>query len=428
MKAALVVALACAACGTAPAAVSPSAGAERTASSALPAPQVQPARYLRSLEFEPNAYGVQRDVVATDLLLGDLLFHSPYTLGQRAQSLGMSCNTCHPNGATHNELFIEGVSNRPGNVDLSSRFFRPAADDGVANALNIPSLRGCRYTGPYGRDGRTASLAEFVQGVAHAEFDGSLLSEDELGALLRYVQDLDFLPNSLLDARNGLTPRASDAARRGAIAFAADRPGFGGMSCATCHPASTFFRDGRVHRLGSGRSPSPHAVDGAYETPSLLGLAETAPYFHDGRFANLRDVVRWFDESFDLKLEPQEFDDLVAYVEAVGAVDRPRDTRPLAMRLDQVFAYVTLLPSASARVRTMVVEAIEKELAAAPSPLRERVKSLAESLRQLAEQAPSNQSRKASETLRHELSRLAADWAGSLAPEIVQSKTTVLLP
>src|SRR5262249_51555653 len=118
-----------------------------------------PARYLRSLEIDPGGYdaaappgGSKLAGMPNDLLLGDLLFHSPQTLGPRAQAMNVSCDTCHPNGATHRGLSIEGLSDRPGNVDLSSPFFRRASDDGVFDPVNVPSLRGCRYTAPYGVD------------------------------------------------------------------------------------------------------------------------------------------------------------------------------------------------------------------------------------------------------------------------------------
>src|SRR6185369_2373338 len=188
------------------------------------------------------------------------------------------------------------------NVDLSTHFFRRGADDGIVDPINIPSLRGARFTGPYGHDGRTASLSEFTHGVVTSEFGGAPLPPRELAALVRYVQDLDLLPNGNLDARSGLTARASDPARRGEAIFARPMAGFGGASCASCHTPSTFFRDGRVHRLGTEASPSLSAVDGGYETPTLLGTVETAPYFHDGRFASLRDVIAWFDASYRLGL------------------------------------------------------------------------------------------------------------------------------
>lgn len=39
-----------------------------------------------------------------------------------------------------------------------------------------------------------------------------------------------------------------------------------------------------------------HAEDGAFKTPSLRNLGETAPYFHDGRFATLKEVVAFYNK------------------------------------------------------------------------------------------------------------------------------------
>lgn len=383
-------------------------------------PAVMPARYLRTLELDPGGY----DAVAapSDLLLGDLLFHSPHTLGPRARARGMSCNTCHPNGAAHTTLAIADASDRPGNFDVSTALFRAASDDGIANPVNIPSLRGCRYTAPYGRDGRIASLSEFIANVVTSEFDGAPLSPRELAALVHYVDDLDFLPNANLDARDDLTERADAAARRGAIVFASPRPGFGGGSCATCHAPDTFFRDGRVHRLGSGEPPSPHALDGGYETPTLLGTAETAPYFHDGRFATLGEVVDWFDRSYALGLTAGERADLTAYLQAVGAVDRPRDDRPLARRLDQMFAYLTLLVAdeRDARVWIAAIDAALDALHDPPPAVAARAAQLRERLAALRAEAVHGAITPPlaaeAKSLRLALARLAADWAGALVP------------
>jgi cytochrome c peroxidase len=390
-------------------------------------PRVMPARYLRTLELDPGGYdavappqGSMHAGIPDDLLLGDLLFHSPRTLGPRARALGMSCDTCHPNGAAHVSFMIDGASDRPGNVDLTSAVFRTASDDGIVNPVSIPSLRGCRYTAPYGNDGRTASLAEFIANVVTIEFDGEPLSPRELAALVRYVDDLDFLPNGNLDDHSRLTEVASDAARRGAIVFATPRAGFDGASCATCHPPSSFFRDGRVHRIGSGTSPSPHALDGGYETPTLLGTAETAPYFHDGRFATLADVVAWFDASFSLGLGERDRADLTAYLESIGAVDRPRDDRPLARRLDQTFAYLTLLAAdqPDRRVWIAALDAVAVPLHDAPAAVGSRVVAMRERIARIrgavvrgAAVPPLAAQARA---LRVELARLAADWAGAL--------------
>ncbi len=180
---------------------------------ALPSPL--PARYLRTLAYDPGGYdgasppGGPVRGTASDLLLGDLLYHSPATLGPRAAALGISCQTCHPNGAAGTSFYLDGVSDRRGNVDLSTAFFRVEADDGRVDPVNIPSLRGARFIAPYGLDGRTASLGDFVQGVVTGEFQGEPLRQRELAALVRYVQDSRFPPRCL--PRRPLAPdRASE--------------------------------------------------------------------------------------------------------------------------------------------------------------------------------------------------------------------------
>jgi mono/diheme cytochrome c family protein len=391
---------------------------------AVPAPL--PARYLRTLAHDPGGYDpAALDGVVVDLLLGDLLYHSPATLGPVARRAGLSCQTCHPNGATSATLFIDGASDRPGNVDLTTAHFRAGADNRIDDFVNVPSLRGVRFTGPYGRDGRTASLAEFIRDVIVNEFGGAPLPPAQLSALTRYVQELDFLPNANLDERGRLAARAGDRARRGEKLFVAPRAGFDGGSCATCHVRSSFFRDGRAHRLGTGTPPSPHAIDDGFETPTLLGTAESAPYFHDGRFATLADVVAWFDGRFGLGLRAGERADLTAYLEAVGAVDRREDDRPLAKKMTDVFLYLGLLVDGEARddrnVWAAALDAVVDELGRHPRApaVAATVASLDSELRGLAARtrggAPLAPLRPAVAEARRRLVRLAADWAGALA-------------
>lgn len=388
-------------------------------------PSPLPARYLRTLAYEPASYDPDRTVVATDLLLGDLLFHSPSVLGENAQKLGLSCNSCHPNGAVHRTLRVEGLSDRPGNIDLTTAHFRAGAENHIKDPVNIPSLRGVRFTGPYGTDGRTASLAEFTEGVVTGEFGGKALTPGELAALVRYMHDLDFLPNANLDSHGKLTARASDSARRGEALFAQPRAGFRGESCASCHPASTFFRDGKVHRIGSGRSSSPNALADGYETSTLFGTTESAPYFHDGRFATLAEVVAWFDASFALHLSVHDRDDLTAYLEAVGAVDQPSDTRPLAQRMLETFIFLELLIGGEAKddraTWPRAIDLVAGELARPRmhSRVAARVADARAKLASLRARAvsgaPLAPMRQEVRDLRRDLTRLAADWAGALA-------------
>ncbi len=387
-----------------------------------------PPRYLRTLAHDPGGYDPARGGGVSDLLLGDLLFHSPRTLGPAAQRLGLSCAACHPSGAAHGTLRLPPeISDRPGNVDLSTAYFRAGADDHVRDFVNIPSLRGARFTPPYGRDGRAASLRELISDVVEAEFGGEPLPAQQLRALLRYVEDLDFLPNRLLDTHGHLTAAASASARRGERLFAQPRAAFDGGSCATCHPPSSFFSDGRTHRLGSGQPPSPHAIDDGFDTPTLLGTAETAPYFHDGRCATLAEVVAWFDRSFALGLGPAGEADLTAYLAAVGASDRTADDRPPAQVMIDSFVYLELLLDGEARddrrIWIAALEASGDELARHPEApsvapaiagARAQVAALITRMHAGAPLAPL---RPEVATLRRDLFRLAADWAGALAAD-----------
>lgn len=393
-----------------------------------PAPAASPPRLLRTLAHDPGGYNPERASVVTDLLLGDFLFHSPSTLGPKAQKLGISCATCHPNGVTDPRFVLPGEKPvHAGSVDVTTGLFRPEAENGRADPLNIPSLRGVRFTGPYGHDGRMASLHDFSQSVVVNEFGGAPLPWGELSALVHYLHDFDFLPNGKLDARSQVTDAAGPAARRGEAVFGKARKGFGGQSCATCHVPSSFFRDGAVHRLPVGDGAAPHGFDNGFETPTLLGTLESAPYFHDGRFAALGDVVAWFDTAYALGLTKAERADLTAYLEAVGAADSPVDRRPLAQRLDATFVYLELLAAGSVkddrRVWAAVTALCVQALDSAPTrpEFEERRLRDRRRLTELDAQGRAAVSldglRDEAKLVHRELTRYGADLQGALAAE-----------
>lgn len=393
-----------------------------------PAQSAPPTRLLRTLAHDPGGYNPERVNVVTDLLLGDFLFHSPSTLGPRAQKLGISCNTCHPNGAAEPRFVLPGEKPaHPGSVDVSTGFFRPEAENGREDPVNIPSLRGLRFTAPYGHDGRAASLHDFTQSVVVNEFAGAQLPWSELSALVHYLQDFDFLPNARLDAQSRVTVAAGEAARRGEALFGKPNKGFGGQSCATCHVPSSFFRDGKAHRLEIGAGAAPHTFEDGFETPTLLGAMESAPYFHDGRFATLGEVVAWFDTTYKLALSRDERADLTAYLEAVGSADAPLDRRLLPQRLDATFVYLELLAAGSVkddrRVWAAVISLCLETLDGAPRrpALEERLSRDRRRLVDLDAQARAAASldglREEARLLHRELARYGADLQGAIAAE-----------
>ncbi len=246
--------------------------------------------------------------------LGNLAFNSPRILGDAARKAHISCASCHVNGASNPKFFIPGLSTRPGNFDTTNLLFNPKADNGVLDPVTIPSLRGARFLAPYGHDGRSASLRDFVRNVIVDEFSGPVPSPDILDAIVIYIEDIDFLPNPRLDPAGRLTAGADPSQRRGEALFARPFPHDPSLSCAACHLPSAAFVDHRQHDVGSG---------GFFKTPPLLNADFNAPYFHDGRFDSYGQVIEHFNRVFDLGLTAQDRADLEAYLRAIGDGVRP---------------------------------------------------------------------------------------------------------
>ncbi len=254
----------------------------------------------------------------TLIALGDMAFDSPYIFGEPARSLGISCNTCHNKSITNPQLFVPGLSAVPGTVDVSSSFFAPHANNGHFDPLDIPDLRGIRFTAPYGRNGRTGSLRDFVRNVIVHEFGGPEPDPLLLDGMIAYMNEFDFLPNPKLNADGSLSANATAAERRGEKLFRAPFAGMNGMSCATCHIPSGNFTDGKRHNIGTVKGSGAYSRDGALDTPTLLSARWTPPYFHDGSQPSLRAAVDWFNQQFKLGLTKPQVDDMTAYVGAVG--------------------------------------------------------------------------------------------------------------
>lgn len=269
--------------------------------------------------------------------LGDLLFSSPSILGGVARQAGISCDTCHQQGSNNAKLFVPGASIRPGTFDTTSVLFNAKADNGVLDAVTVPSLRGAKYLAPYGHDGRFSSLRDFVRNVIVNEFVGPEPSAQVLDALMTYIREIAFLPNAKLAAGGRLSAHASAAARRGEALFNAPFQHDAAMSCATCHRPSSAFVDHLVHDVGTG---------GWFKTPTLIDADFNAPYFHDGRFDDYGQVVAYFDRHFDLGLNGDEQADLVAYLNAVGDADQPRTRDTVQAEIDELAAFASVLDTA----------------------------------------------------------------------------------
>ena len=252
------------------------------------------------------------------IALGDMAFDSAHIFGDPALALQITCNTCHNKGVTNPQFFIPGLSKNPGSVDVSSNFFAPHANNGHFDPVDIPDLRGIRFTAPYGRNGRFTSLRDFTHNGIKHEFNGLEPDPLLLDALIAYMNEFDFLPNPYLNNDGTLNDQASESAKNGEKIFHTPFEQMGMKSCATCHVPSDHFLDRKRHDIGTVMGSEANSLDRALDTPTLLSSKFTPPYFHDGSQPTLRDVNLWFNQKYNLGLNERELNDLTAYLETVG--------------------------------------------------------------------------------------------------------------
>jgi cytochrome c peroxidase len=324
-------------------------------------------------ELNEDALVKPREVFHSDIVggksymvnLGNLAFSSPSIFGGVARQAGLSCETCHVDGAGNAKFFMPKMSTRPGNFDTTGPLFNPKANNFVLDPVTIPSLRGARYLAPYGHDGRMASLRDFVRNVIVNEFAGPEPSPVILDALVAYIQDIDFLANQRLGPDGRLVGKVSDSERRGEALFSKPFPHDPSLSCAGCHVPSAAFVDHQQHDIGSG---------GLFKTPTLRNADFNAPYFHDGRFDSYDQVVAHFDRTFDLGLSAQDKQDLVAYLQAVGDGVMPYEREGASATLKEINDFTTVLGTA--------ISAGDKDIVSLA------VDTMGNELRELTEQYP----------------------------------------
>jgi hypothetical protein len=303
--------------------------------------------------------------------LGDVAFSSPLILGGLARRAGISCNTCHVNGTSNPRLYIPGLSSQPGNFDTTGHLFNPKADNGVLDPLTIPSLRGAHLLAPYGHDGRTHSLHDFVRNVIVNEFAGEEPSAEVLGAIVAYIEDIDFVANRRLGPAGKITGPMNEAEKHGEELFYRPFPHNPALSCAGCHEPLGAFADHRQHDVGSG---------GLFKTPTLRNANFNAPYFHDGRYTSYAQVVAHFDRMFYLGLSARDRQDLVAYLEAIGDGEQALLADGIDTRVQEIADFMSVLdtavPEHNARIAAMTLDAVDRQLRDLTEQFPERKNSI----------------------------------------------------
>lgn len=126
-------------------------------------------------------------------------------------------------------------------------------------------------------------------------------------------------------------------------------------NCAACHTIGSryaLFTDGKFHNTGEGVDEEGNLIDlgrytqtkmdadkGAFKTPSLRNVAESAPYMHDGKLKTLDDVVQFYagggnsnpyldKEMKPLNLSARDRADLVEFLKSLSG-ELPAEAGPL---------------------------------------------------------------------------------------------------
>lgn len=214
-------------------------------------------------------------------------------------SAGVACFSCHVNGHT-NGAFELAPDSRPNYARL--RVDTPSMR-GNYNLLQLSSKRSIR------------SMDHFAEVEEYFDGDPGLMQALGPRGAQRQITNrmgdfnaiLDFPPAPKLGPLGKLRRELASAAElRGESLF------WGKGQCSQCHhgPAFTddYLHDLQVERFYQGRPEGP------IKTFPLRGIKDSPPYLHDGRAPTLHDAVAFFDLVLELRLTPQEQDDLVAFL------------------------------------------------------------------------------------------------------------------
>jgi len=174
----------------------------------------------------------------------------------------------------------------------------------VGNFLNTRSLLGVADTAPYGWHGSSPTLADRAAGTLRS-LHRHEPSGTEIADLVAYLKTLA-PPRPLPRGKQD-----NEAVARGKVLF--EDKG----RCATCHRGPALH-DTTAHDIGTRVEGD---VQDVFDTPSLRGVARTAPYLHHGQAATLEEVFTRHNarrrHGAAHLLTGRELADLVRYLESL---------------------------------------------------------------------------------------------------------------
>lgn len=242
----------------------------------------------------------------------------------RIESLGKTAGVNGADGQgirTPDVLFGDADPNAGANLTIAqSRFpltspeemrgFDFEAGNGNDDVRNHLAQRIGGYGAGLGELASTEWLREFAVAFNHEATAERVVTEEYIAkAIGAYEQSQIFVDNAWKAYVTGDEAALSDAGKRGALLFF-NSYNEGGANCAACH-SGDFFTDEQYHvlaipQIGPGKGDGSNGSDDfgrfretglfddlyAFRTPTLLNVAVTGPWGHDGAYVTLAGIVR----------------------------------------------------------------------------------------------------------------------------------------
>lgn len=214
------------------------------------------------------------------------------------------------------------------------------------------------HYGKFGWKAQIATLSQFVGSACAAELGLSNAIRSQQKPLA-YIDDVQAQPDLTDDQLAALTlyvaglPAPQQILPTGAVERERVQAGayhFITVGCAKCHvkdvgPAHGVYSDFRMHLIDTAvtRGQTYYEVNaepvydpakndprlGEWKTPALWGLADSAPYWHDGTAQTIRAAIVRHEEAGEasknafLKLAPEHQDELLDFLNTLRAPSTP---------------------------------------------------------------------------------------------------------
>lgn len=212
---------------------------------------------------------------------GELLFYD----GALSHDRWMSCHSCHPDGHTNGQ--------RNDNLSDFKTFGAPK---------RVLSLLGKRGTAPFAWNGSAQDLeTQIFNSIESTMQSDDAPRAEDIQAIAAFLRTLE-PPPSLDAARESLDQAA----------VARGRQLFKRQGCQECHAAPSFTTPD-VYDVGM----EDELHHRRFNPPSLRGVGQRGPYFHDGRAKQLRAVFEAHRHQLDKALTEAELSDLLAFLRSL---------------------------------------------------------------------------------------------------------------